>query len=508
MRRLAGVMWVVALAGCSRPGPVAEADRPPALKSLYGQVQAAPSAAGWLAVARAEALRRDWLAAVDAYEKVLQSDPRQRDALGELASLRLTHGERAAAEKLIATLETNWPNDAQAQAMLGDLYGRLGRRELSRASLAKALRLDPRQNLALLRLAQEALQREDLPAARGYGTRLLAAAPDWYEARTLQLQIAYAGRQPAEIEGLLRRLWEQQPNPGLRASLTAFYLTHQQAAKALAVNEAWLKTHPNDIPAQIARCEALAGLGRGHEAVRVFKQLVEAKTPDARVYLAYGRLLMAAKRFDEAAALLREAVRRAPIDSTLQLAVADLYAAYDKRPDAAALYQQLMVDDPRFRPRVGKRLGMLAQAAGTKPDAAGADYIEANYLLSLSSNPDDVTSLNNLAYFYADQNRNLKVARQMIDRALAQRRDSPLLDTRGWVRFREGDLDGAATDLAAALAIKPDDPLSHYHLACVREAKGDPAGALASARAALSLGATWVGRDDCDELVRRLEGTR
>ncbi|NUQ01141.1 MAG: hypothetical protein HUU35_14930 [Armatimonadetes bacterium] len=158
----------VALAGCSRPGPSALPVLPAALQTLYQQAQAAPSAAAWTAVARGEANRHHWTRAVAAYQAALRIQPENFEALAELAGLRTAHGERGEATRLVLLIEKHHANRAAAQAVLGDLYGLLGRRELSLASYRRALALDPKQTVPLLRLGQDAFRRRKLGEARGY----------------------------------------------------------------------------------------------------------------------------------------------------------------------------------------------------------------------------------------------------------------------------------------------------------------------------------------------------
>ncbi len=505
--RVALWLAVWAVAGCGRPGPVFTPSFPKPVAELYQRAEQSPSAAVFRAIGQAQAVRRDWPRAVTAYEQVLAQQPDDLMALVERAGLRMLHGDRDQAEELANRIERLHGENATAQAALGQLYVGLGRGELALASFRKAVRLDPRSPVALLRLGEYALARGKLGEAAGYRDRLLAAAGKWPPALSFRLKVAQASGNTAEVERLLRQAWEQTGSPEARALLTVLYLLNDRAGQALALNDEWLKKHPTDAAALVARSESLDQLGRGKEALRSLRTALESGNHDPRLHLAYGRLLFQAKRVDEAVTQLREAVDRAPVDSGLQMRAADLLAENEQRAEAFAIYQRIAQDNPRLRPDIARRLGLLAQQSGLKQGEDLLKVVEPNYLMALMANPRDVVVLNNLAYQYAESEQKLEVAQQLIDQAIKLRGpEANLLDTRGWVEFKRGKLDAAAKDLAAAVKADPGDALAHYHRARLLEAKGDRAGALAAARRALALDPAFLGYQECQELVARLKG--
>jgi tetratricopeptide (TPR) repeat protein len=99
----------------------------------------------------------------------------------------------------------------------------------------------------------------------------------------------------------------------------------------------------------------------------------------------------------------------------------------------------------------------------------------------LRFDPSNTTANNDLGYLWADQNRNLKEAEEMIRQALdgdrRQRKNSlnltkeedqdnaAYVDSLGWVLFRRGDVDAARKELERAAALPDgDDPTIWDHL--------------------------------------------
>ena len=91
---------------------------------------------------------------------------------------------------------------------------------------------------------------------------------------------------------------------------------------------------------------------------------------------------------------------------------------------------------------------------------------------------------NALGYSYADRNTRLPEARQLIEQALKLAPNDPfILDSMGWVLYRQGDLEGALTHLQRAYAQRQDPEIA-VHIAEVlwsMERKDEAQGSLREA---------------------------
>jgi tetratricopeptide (TPR) repeat protein len=98
--------------------------------------------------------------------------------------------------------------------------------------------------------------------------------------------------------------------------------------------------------------------------------------------------------------------------------------------------------------------------------------------------PNNPTFMNNLGYTYAEMTTDpqiLQKALQLTTDAveLARKQGYPerelgiFMDSLGWVRFKMGEFDKAASILAQAAEMSPGEPEIHFHLARAYEAKGD-----------------------------------
>ena len=123
---------------------------------------------------------------------------------------------------------------------------------------------------------------------------------------------------------------------------------------------------------------------------------------------------------------------------------------------------------------------VFAYERGGRGDAAIRDLRQL-----LGERPGDATVQNALGYTLADQDRSLDEAAALIDAALGQMPDSAaVLDSKGWVLFRQGRPQEALQYLQRARELG-NDPELDLHLGEVQWALGDQAAARATWQTAL-----------------------
>ena len=111
--------------------------------------------------------------------------------------------------------------------------------------------------------------------------------------------------------------------------------------------------------------------------------------------------------------------------------------------------------------------------------------MERDLRIVLEQDPDNADALNALGYTLADRNERLDEAFSLVARALKLRPDSPaIMDSMGWVLYRQGDLVQAASYLRKALDLSDDDEIA-AHLGEVLWMKGQREDAQAVWREAL-----------------------
>lgn len=98
---------------------------------------------------------------------------------------------------------------------------------------------------------------------------------------------------------------------------------------------------------------------------------------------------------------------------------------------------------------------------------------EQNYQVAYDLQPQNSEALNTLAYSWTEQGIHLDKARDMLQRALLANPTAPhIMDSYGWVLFKQGEFADAMPYLERAASMMPYDPTINEHLGDVYEANG------------------------------------
>jgi tetratricopeptide (TPR) repeat protein len=223
-----------------------------------------------------------------------------------------------------------------------------------------------------------------------------------------------------------------------------------------------LHLRPRFDAAQMLLGELLANDKRWDEAIEAFRR-VPAESPyswEARIHIA--NALNKQDKPDEAAALLRAMSEERPDDASALVSLADMLRGRERYRMAADAYASALE-------RVGsleERHWPLLYARGIALERSKEwERAEADFLNALKLKPDQPLVLNYLGYSWVEQGKNLDRAREMIEKAVAQRpNDGYIIDSLGWVLFRMGDYKGAVRHLERAVELRPEDPTINEHL--------------------------------------------
>jgi tetratricopeptide (TPR) repeat protein len=163
------------------------------------------------------------------------------------------------------------------------------------------------------------------------------------------------------------------------------------------------------------------------------------------------------------------------------LRASNLLQSHGEAPAAQELLDHLIEDEPARAPEVFAARAKIYSDAGNMQRAIEVldrgmreypDSVDIRYAVAstyedegqvklalrelkgvLKSRPDDPAAMNAYGYTLADHNEDLPRARKLIERAYAEApRNAAILDSLGWVLYRQGDPDGALTYLKAAYA--------------------------------------------------------
>ena len=458
-------------------------------------------------------------------------DPGIAKRAAEVALNARQYDAALAATRLWVELE---PNSAGAQQMAVTLAAAFGRIDEVGLHLPRALALDPEHAPSLMMRLNRLLARiSDKAAAYKVVADASEPYPKMPEAHFARAQAAYAAKEMARAQAdvdaalALRPDWEY-------AILFRALLVQSDPPAVIAVLQPFVKANPEASDARLGLARALVAERRFEDALAEFKQVLALQPNNPDVIYATGLLSMQAHDYETAEIQLRRLVDMNYAESNLVRTYLGQIAEEKKDFKAAAEWYAGVTPGAQYMPaqaraahltaRLGDLDGARAMLRKVKPaDEAGQvqlilaeasllreanrneeayaflnkslaeqpsqpdllyetglaadrlqkfDAAEQHWQKLIKIKPDHAHAYNALGYSMADRGVRLDEAQQLIDKALALMPDDPfILDSKGWVLFRKGDMQGALEALQKAFS-RRQDPEIAAHLGEVLWAMG------------------------------------
>jgi tetratricopeptide (TPR) repeat protein len=342
---------------------------------------------------------------------------------------------------------------------------------------------------AVAQAASSASMQERALAEAG---RALELRPDWEMAALLQAQIA-ARTSSAQAVAFLQAFVERNPMArDVKLQLARALVGEKRYDEARQIFNQMLQGFPdnpdvvypvallalqqNDLAVAEAQFKHLLTLsipdkslayyylaqiaeekGKTDEAIDLYAkvesgdQLVQARMRGAQLLAGQGKL-------DEARKLLSEA-NAVSAEQSLQLAIAEAALLRKaKQPQAAFDLLDALLEKQPDNPELLYETALLAERLDQM------EIMERRLRRLIELQPENGQAYNALGYSFADRGIQLTEARELIEKALAlMPNDTFILDSLGWVLYRQGDLPGGLAALERAYGMR-DDPEIAAHL--------------------------------------------
>jgi len=418
------------------------------------------------------------------------------------------------------------PADREASAMYATVAIKLYKIADAKSAIGEFAKLqkDPQDSSGLSELAGLLLEQSDASAVLAAMSGALDPATISPDTDALLAELALDANDAQRAERYAQMALDRDPKQfGAKRVLARAYVVRGDAGKAISTAREIMRDDATRGAFELA--EVLVQLDRLEEAHQELERLRSTKASPGEIdrrlaLLAYnaGDFKEAQQRFTEIAtqgeasdaALLfladiaqRDGDTDAALagyrrlaDSSLALEArskaASILLTRSKRSEAMLLLDDYISDHPdtEFEARLSEArlladhgdaeggLTLLATALDKHPKHPAIEYDRAVILERagrvkesvevlerlLQERPDDPVLMNALGYTLADHNMDLSRAEGLIHKALLLTPDSPaVLDSLGWVRYRQGDAKGAVSDLEHAYSLGRDaDIAAHW----------------------------------------------
>ncbi len=352
--------------------------------------------------------------AVDRLADTLKKFPTRLQTSVELARLKLSQKDWAAAEQILQKAVASAPQSSPAELALGQLYMLSNQPAKAEVELRKAIQLDPKNGSALMGLAavQIAGKRMD-EAEQTY--RQVAALPDAQYKPVHALFLYREGKRDAALVEF-EQLAKSEPNDrGARNRLFAAYMAMGKNQAAQNLVAAALKKNAEDTDALFERAGLSMRNGNAVEAERDLKQVLHFKPDFAEGHVAMATVYKAEGMKGSERQELNEALRINPSMVQARLALA---RSFTQSNEAKAALDLLNHTPPQQR-------------------NMAAVILERNWAL-----------------LGAGETKEL---RSILDQTLRVRRLPELVIQDAVLRMQQGDWAGARADAEEVVKSQPED---------------------------------------------------
>ncbi len=394
------------------------------------------------------------------YEKVLANDPKRKSVYQILGKMYFTEGDMDNAFRVYEKMLANFPDDYVGYYYIGEIYGVKGDYAKSEESFLKAIEFAPSLDEARLELVKIYRLTKQEKKIKTMYEEILERNPDNIIV-AIELGLLCKETNAKKAQSLLKNLGERSLiDPNVVGTVLQYLVLQKRIDDAIFVIEGMSKGAPESSEIFYAAAIVYYEKGNLDFALKKFK----AVQPDSRFFenalMHMAVIYYNNKDYDTGIAVLKGAMPKLLDSSKLELIpyLSSFYKEKKMPEESIKLIKEGLQIDPENTDLLFD-LGVIYDRQG-KVDLA-MEQMEA----IIKINPEHADALNYIGYTYADKGIRLDDAEAMIKKALEFKPDNGyIIDSLGWVYFKQGRLEEALLNLKRAVELIPDDPVVLQHL--------------------------------------------
>ena len=369
----------------------------------------------------------------------------------QLNRLLSSNPDKTANARVVRKLAAKYPKLPEAHFAVGQAASAANEDEAALGSARRAQELRPDWETAVLLEAQILQKKSPAAAAKRLGD-YVAKNPKAADARLNYARALVLDKRYAEAREQFQSVLAASPGNAEVAyavGVLAFQLKEYSVAEDSLKRVLGLRYRDPDgvryLLGQVAEEQK-----RWPQAIQWYEQIQEGDHAlNARLRTA-GAMAKQGK-LEEARKFLQQVATDSPAEEVqLTVAEAQLLRDASRHGDAFKLLGEALARQP-------EQPELLYDYALTAEKLERFDLLESNLRKLIEVRPEHAHAYNALGYSFAERNLRLPEARKLIEKAVELApEDYYILDSLGWVQYREGDLKGAASTLRRAYSGRPD----------------------------------------------------
>jgi Tfp pilus assembly protein PilF len=299
-------------------------------------------------------------------------------------------------------------------------------------------------------------------------------------------------------DALLHQLRQQYPaSADVQIASAELETARHKEQSAIADYQRALALDPDSMPALAELVDRQVKTGHHAEARQALDAALARRPDQVELLVLAGRTYAS---FDDARAekYLSRAIQVDPANIDAYASLGGVYLTRGKLDAARDQFVELTKRQPKsIQPRT--MLGILAHAQGKTGEAEGW------YQKALEIEPRAAVASNNLAWLYAEQNRELAMAQELAEAAHAALPNQlEVTDTLGWVYVKRQSVSRAIPLFQQCLDIDPNNAGYRYHMGIAFAQNGEDRKARLELEQALKLKPDFDGAEQAKKILQQL----
>jgi tetratricopeptide (TPR) repeat protein len=477
--------------------------------------------------AAAHALNENMDAAILEMEEALRLDPASPYLAKELASLYVEKGDAEKAVAICKKTLEKHPDDSDTHFILGGLYLNRKDYPGAAGEYRRVIELAPKNTAARFYFGTSLAEMKQFDEAAAEFRELLKIDPDHFMGNYYLSRLLAQMKRYDEAEKGFRKTLTLRPQfESAIIDLAALYERQQKIPQAIEVYRKFIDLFPVRLQARIKLGELYLQERRYDEAEKEFQEVLKLDGNNREVRLTLALINLERDRPEKAVEMMAALMREYPTEYKIMYLLGTTYAEIKDDGKALETLRGIPVSSEHFggaqirigmilkkQQRATEAVDSLLQAIGKKKDVPGLyaflasiyeeekKYSAAEELIReglrvnpksvdlhfslgvlfektdrfeeciqamktiLKIEPDHAEALNFIGYMYADRGIHLDEAEKLIRKALQLKPGNGyMIDSLGWLFFRNNRLEEAIRYLKQASEALPEDAAILEHL--------------------------------------------
>ena len=403
-------------------------------------------------------------------KEVLDNNPRDAEALTMRGQFALAENKIPEAIADFRSVLVDQPNNIGVLKMLAAAHLRNNEEELAKENMEKVVAAAPADETARLDLVGLSLKSGHQDQARQQIEALLKANPKSLKGLEAMFKLEIGQKhwdKAQEIAKQVQQLFDKDA--------TGFYMSglgYQAEGKLEASVEAFQKAlarKPDAIEPLTEMVKSYLVLKQSDKAIGKLQQVVKQQPDHFIAYNLMGGAYLNDQKFSEAKTAYLKALDIKPEWYSPYRNLALIELAQKNKQGAIDIYKK-GIDKSKGALELVDDLARLYHREGQH------EQVLALYEESYKQHPDSVVAVNNLASYLSDFSSspaNLERAAKLAE-PLLQTNNPNMMDTVGWIAYKQGGYDKAKEILLKVVERDPQSPISNYHLGMTYFKQNDP----------------------------------